>query len=76
MVKGNEHQEEIKRELYNRIREYKAEITACKMKIDAIDLQIIQSCVVQYGSHQFELEVECSLYGESYHICKNCGYEC
>ncbi len=76
MVKGTDEQEANKRDFYNKIREYKAEITECKKKIDAIDLQIIRSCVAQYGSHHFELEVECSLYGESYHICKNCGYEC
>ena len=76
MVKGTEYQEAIKRDLYNKIQEYKAEINACKTKIDDINRQIIQSCVTQYGAHQFELEVECSLYGESYHICKNCGYEC
>jgi hypothetical protein len=75
MVKGTDEQEATKRDFYNKIREYNAEITDCKKKIDDINFQIIRACVAQYGSHHFEVEVESSLYGETYHICKNCGYE-
>jgi hypothetical protein len=75
MVKGNAEEEDIKRYMYNKIREYKANISMCKKRISAIDRQIIQACVIQHGEHKFELEVESSLYGESYHTCKNCGYE-
>jgi len=75
MVKGSIEQEDRKRELYHKIKDYEAEIASCKNKIDEINNIVIRSCVTQYGNHKFEREIESSLYGESYFICKNCGYE-
>jgi hypothetical protein len=75
MVKGNAEEEDIKRYMYTKIREYNTQISMCKKRISAIDRQIIQACVIKHGEHKFELEVEPCLYGESYRICKNCGYE-
>ena len=64
-----------KQELYNKIKECETEIANYKNKIDEINNLIIHTCVIQYGDHEFEREVESSIYGESYFICKNCGYE-
>lgn len=75
MVKGTNEQEQIKYELYNKIKKHELEIVACKQKINNMNLVIIQTCTSKYGEHIFELEQENSLYGESYFICKNCGYE-
>ena len=75
MVKGTADEEETKRYFYNKIRKWTEHISMCKKRINAIDRQIIQACVIQHGEHKFELEVEPCLYGESYRICKNCGYE-
>lgn len=75
MVRGSHEQQAVKQELYRKIKEYEAAIASCKNKIDDINNIIIHSCVIQYGDHKFERAVESSLYGESYFICKNCGYE-
>ena len=76
MVKGNNEQEDIKRELYNKIKEYETQVARCKNKIDEINNIIIHTCITKYGEHQCKREVESCIYGESYFICKNCGYEC
>ena len=75
MVKGTDEQEKQKRNLYERIREYEIEITACKNQINDINTSITQECVKKHGTHDFVREVESSLYGETYFICKNCEYE-
>ncbi len=75
MVKGTDEQEQVKYELYNKIKKYEVEIVACKQRINNMNLVITQTCTSKYGEHLFELERENSLYGESYFICKNCGYE-
>ena len=52
MVKGNNEQEDIKRELYNKIKEYETQVARCKNKIDEINNIIIHTCITKYGEHQ------------------------
>ena len=73
MVTGTHEQQALKQELYNKIKECETEIANYKNKIDEINNLIIHTCVIQYGDHEFEREVESSIYGESYFICKNCS---
>ena len=38
-------------------------------------MKIIEECIEKNGKHDFEREREPGLYGESYFVCKQCGYE-
>jgi hypothetical protein len=38
-------------------------------------MKIIEECIEKNGKHDFERERESGPYGESYFVCKQCGYE-
>ena len=68
MVRGTNSQEESKRNLYSNI-------YLLEDEIEEINVKIIQECIEKNGKHDFEREREAGLYGESYFVCKQCGYE-
>ena len=76
MVQGNDSQEEMKRKIYDNIQLLEVQINDFKNKLIEIDNQIVQDCINKNGKHNFERERDPGLYGESYFICKLCGYEC
>ena len=40
-----------------------------------LDYMAVKECIEKNGKHDFEREREPGLYGESYFVCKHCGYE-
>jgi hypothetical protein len=75
MVRGTNSQEESKRNLYSDIYLLEDEIKKIKLEIEEINMKIIEECIEKNGKHDFEREREAGLYGESYFVCKQCGYE-
>jgi hypothetical protein len=75
MVRGNDLHEEMKREIYYCINLLEVQIKDFKNKLEEIDNKIIQECIETNGKHDFERERESGPYGESYFVCKQCGYE-
>lgn len=76
MVQGNDSQEEMKIKIYDNIKLLEVQINDFKNKLIEIDNQIVKDCINKNGKHIFERERDPGLYGESYFICKLCGYEC
>jgi len=75
MVKGSDSQEESKRNLYGNIYLLEDEIKKIKLEIEVINMKIIEECIEKNRKHDFERERDPGLYGESYFVCKHCGYE-
>ena len=75
MVQGNNSQEELKRKIYDNIKLLEVQIKQLKNKLIEIDNEIVQDCIKKNGKHDFKRERDPGLYGESYFICKLCGYE-
>lgn len=75
MVFGNEIQEIKKKQLYNLIAQHEDKIKLLKSEIEKIDEVIAKECIIKYGKHDFEREIEYGPYNESFWICKNCGFE-
>ena len=75
MVTGNTNQEAEKKELYSNILHHKEEIQRLKIQLEEIDRVIVSECVDKYGTHEYIREIETGPYGNSYLVCKHCGFE-
>lgn len=75
MVYGNLNQETEKKELYDKITLYEKKIQELKVQIEEINEVIVSNCVFKNGTHDYVREIDMGPYGDSYLVCKKCGYE-
>ena len=75
MVYGSDKQETYRKYLQRKIDNYKEQILDVLSKIKKLDENIVKQCIDTFGDHTYIEEIEECMYGNSYFVCKYCGFE-
>jgi len=63
-----------KKQLYKNKLNYIQLLTNTTEEIDKISLQIEKNCLTYFGKHDYIIEQETGMYGETFHICSRCNH--
>ena len=70
--------EELKKEMNDLLKlkgEYQLKIKVLEKQIKDIQHNIYKTCEIENDGHEWIMEVETGIYGETFYYCKNCDLQ-